>query len=152
MLALVGPWLLAGAAFAAAGGVPERACPARAPVGTGERAASAVVELFVRTAVVGPPESSPSACLPPALTVPGLVYPSYETRFPRRIGSWFQLAPKIRNGRGLWEYAGFLYVSAPDARPAAYQFLLELHGRRWLVSSFEVAPGAVEVEVTNAPT
>jgi hypothetical protein len=150
-LALVASCSL-GAAGAAVARAPERACPESRAVGTGERAASAVVERFLRTAVVRPPESRAKACVPPALAVPGLVHPTYETRYPRRIGAWFQLAPKIRNDRGLWEYAGFLYVSAPDVRPAAFQFLLELHGRRWLVSSFEVAPGAVEVDAANAPS
>lgn len=151
-LALVGVWLLAGAAGAAIDRTPERTCPGAPRPGADERAAFAVVEVFLRTAVVRPPESSANACTPPALTVPGLVPPRYETRYPRRVGAWFQLAPRIRNDRGLWEYAGFLYVSAPDARPAAYQFLLELHGRRWLVSSFEIAPGGAEVEIANAPT
>jgi hypothetical protein len=84
--------------------------------------------------------------------VPGLTYPRYETRLPRQVTAWFQLAPQIRNAHGLWEYAGFLHVSAPDAAPAAFQFLLELHGRRWLVSSFEVAPGSAEIDVGKLPT
>ncbi len=43
-------------------------------------------------------------------------------------------------------------VSASDARPAAFQFLLELHGTRWLVSSFEVAPGSAEIDTGKMPT
>jgi hypothetical protein len=130
---------------------PARLCPGSAHVGGSERAANAVVELFLRTAVVSPVAQARS-CRWPTLTVPGLVHPRYETRFPRRIAAWFQLAPRIRNARGLWEYAGFLHVSAPDAAPAAFQFLLELHGRRWLVSSFEAAPGSAEIDVGKLPT
>jgi hypothetical protein len=131
---------------------PERLCPGAAPAGTSERAAEAVVEIFLRTAVVRSRDPKPDACVPPGVAVPGLVHPRYETRYPRRLEGWYQFAPRIRNERGLWEYAGFLYVDAPDADPAAFRFLLELHGRRWLVSSFEVAPGAVDVAVENIPT
>jgi hypothetical protein len=156
-LALVGSWSLAEDAGAAVERTPERVCPAPALLGASERAAGSVVTHFLRTAVVRQAGSSQgssarAACLPRNVTVPGLAYPSYETRFPKRIEAWFQLAPRIRNARRLWEYAGFLHVSSPDARPAAFQFLLELHGRRWLVSSFEVAPGSAEIEMENAPT
>ena len=143
--------LVAVDADASVEGTPERRCPGAAHVGAGERAANAVVELFLRTAVVRP-ASQPRSCRRPTLTVPGLVPPRYETRFPAQIAAWFQLAPRIRNARGLWEYAGFLHVSSPDAAPAAFEFLLELHGRRWLVSSFEIAPGSAEVDIGKAPT
>jgi hypothetical protein len=135
----------------AAAGPPERRCPGTAHLGTSERAANAVVERFLRTALLPRPPAQRS-CRPPTLTVPGLVHPRYETRFPAQITAWFQLAPKVRNPRGLWEYAGFLHVSAPDAAPAAFEFLLELHGRRWLVSSFEVAPGSAEIDTGKMPT
>jgi hypothetical protein len=144
--------LLCMRASAAPARSPEPRCPSRAYVGTSERAAEAVVEVFVRTAVVGSAGPKPGACVLPSVAVPGLVHPRYETRYPQRLDGWYQLAPKIRNDRGFWEYAGFLYLSAPDVRPAAFQFLLELHGNRWLVSSFEVAPGAVEVNPENTPT
>jgi hypothetical protein len=138
-------------AGASVGSPPERRCPGAAHIGASEPAASRVVELFLRTAVVVPAPHARS-CRRPTLTVPGLVHPRYETRFPRQIAAWYQLAPRIKNGRGRWEYAGFLHVSAPDAAPAAFEFLLELHGRRWLVSSFEVAPGSAEFEPENTPT
>jgi hypothetical protein len=150
-LSLPGLWSTPATAGAAVARAPERTCPGAAHIGASERAADAVVELFLRTAVVRPARPGRS-CLPPTLTVVRLAHPRYETRFPRRIAAWFQLAPRIKNAGGLWEYAGFLHVASPDAPPAAFQFLLELHGTRWLVSSFEVAPGSAEVEVGNAPT
>jgi hypothetical protein len=118
------------------------------PAGSSERAAERVVQRFVRVAVV----NAPSACDTSTLTLPGLAHPRYPTGAPGKVVGWWQLAPRVTNAKGLWEYAGFLWLDAPDAAPAAFEFLLELHGKRWLVSSFAVAPGDSEVDLAKAPT
>jgi hypothetical protein len=123
------------------------ACAGRLPVGTGEQAAERVVQLYVRTALAGR-----AACVATRLSLPGLESARYETARPASVQGWWQLAPRIRNARGLWEYAGFMWLDAEDAEPAAFEFLLELHGRRWLVSSFRRAPGSAEVNFANAPS
>jgi hypothetical protein len=125
----------------------DAACAGRLPVGSGERAAERVVELYVRTAVAGR-----QACMATRLSLAGLEPARYETARPASVEGWWQLAPRIRNARGLWEYAGFMWLDAADAEPAAFEFLLELHGRRWLVSSFRRAPGSAEVNFANAPS
>lgn len=89
----------------------EPSCSQPSPIGSTERAAERVVNLFVQ------------ACYPDA------------------VGAWYQLAPRIRNAAGLWEYAGFLYLEARDRPPAAFEFLLELHGDRWLMASFVLVDG-----------
>jgi hypothetical protein len=123
------------------------ACAPRVAGGTGERAAERVVELYLRTVVAGR-----AACAESRLSVTGLDPARYETRRPASVEGWWQLAPRIRNPRGRWEYAGFMWLDAADAAPAAFEFLLELHGRYWLVSSFERAPGSAEVNFANAPS
>jgi hypothetical protein len=117
------------------------------PAGATERAADRIVERFLRLAVV-----QGRASCDEAMGIPGLEHPRYATRMPGRVAGWWQLAPRIRNANGLWEYAGFMWIDAPDAPPAAYEFLLELHAERWLVSSFAKAPGSAEIVIENAPT
>jgi hypothetical protein len=144
--------LFGGAHATAADGV-ARPCAPTLPPGASERSAEAVVELFLRTAVVQRTGARTAlACRASNLLVPRLKHARYATRFPGRLQGWYQLAPKIRNARGLWEYAGFLHVSAPQTAPAAYEFVLELHANRWLVSSFQAAPGAAAVDFANAPS
>jgi hypothetical protein len=118
------------------------------PSGSSERAAERVVERFVRVVVV----RSGSSCESQTLELPGLEHPRYATQAPGQVVGWWQLAPRITNAKGVWEYAGFMWLDAPDAAPAAFEFLLELHDGRWLVSSFAVAPGGAEVDPTKAPT
>jgi hypothetical protein len=123
------------------------ACAQRVAVGSSERAAERVVGLYLRKVVVGR-----AACAESRLSVAGLDPTRYETSRPASVEGWWQLAPRIKNPRGLWEYAGFMWLDAADAEPAAYEFLLELHGSRWLVSSFERAPGSAGVNFANAPS
>lgn len=77
---------------------------------------------------------------------------AYETERPDELGGWLQLAPLIRNDRGYWEYAAFVWLDAPDAAPAAYELLLELRGDRWLVAVLRRAPGSAAVVPANFPT
>lgn len=116
--------------FAAHPAASSSAC-ARAPAGSTERAAEAVVEAFVGCIAGASPDT---------------------TRFPARVEGWYQLAPRVRNARGRWEYAGFVWLDAPDAAPAAFELLLELRGNRWFVSSFSRAPGSAELDLSNVPT
>jgi hypothetical protein len=127
---------------------PSSHCARRGPAGASERAAGVVIERFLHTTVVG----IPGGCGSSTLAVAGLAPARYETRLPQRVDGWYQLAPRVRNAKGLWEYAGFLWVDAPDADAAAFEFLLELHGNRWLVSSFVAAPGSAEVDPAKMPT
>jgi hypothetical protein len=148
--ALLGTVLLLGNPASAGRADPQHhdaACARRPPTGSGEHAAERVVELYLRTVVAGR-----AACIESRLSVAGLDPARYETSRPASVEGWWQLAPRIRNPRGLWEYAGFMWLDAVDAEPAAFEFLLELHGRRWLVSSFELAPGSAEVNFGNAPS
>jgi hypothetical protein len=148
--ALLGTVVVFGSAASPGRAEPEHhaaACARRLPVGGSERAAERVVELYLRTVVAGR-----AACTESRLSVAGLEPARYETTRPASVEGWWQLAPRIRNARGLWEYAGFMWLDAADAEPAAFEFLLELHGRRWLVSSFELAPGSAEVNFANAPS
>jgi hypothetical protein len=147
--ALLGTVVVFGSAASPGRAEPQHhaaACARRLPVGGSERAAERVVELYLRTVVAG------RACAESRLSVAGLDPARYETTRPASVEGWWQLAPRIRNARGLWEYAGFMWLDAADAEPAAFEFLLELHGRRWLVSSFELAPGSAEVNYANAPS
>jgi hypothetical protein len=133
---------------AAASTRPALSCARHGHVGTSERAAGVVIQRFLRTTVV----RAAGECEPSTLAVAGLESARYDTRLPERVDGWYQLAPRVRNAEGLWEYAGFLWVDAPDADPAAFEFLLELHGKRWLVSSFRRAPGSAEIDVSKLPT
>jgi hypothetical protein len=150
LLAAVGLWALVPVADQVARATPRPSSPCvrSAAVGSSERAAGAVIEEFLRGVVV----RTDRACGSSSFGVPGLEPARYETRFPARAEGWYQLAPRIRNAKGLWEYAGFLWVDAPDAAPAAFEFLLELHGERWLVSSFRTAPGSAEIDLSKLPT
>lgn len=150
LLAAVGLWALVPVAGkgAAATTRSSSACVRSGPVGGSESAAGHVIERFLRAAVV----RVSTACGGSALAVPGLTPTKYETRLPQRVEGWYQLAPRVRNARGLWEYAGFLWVDAPDAQPAAFEFLLELHSNRWLVSGFRRAPGSAQLDLSNLPT
>jgi hypothetical protein len=129
-------------------------CERPLPTGASEPAAEAVVERFLRVAVVLDTSGKTDSrrCGVERLGVPGLAPARYPTSAGRQVEGWYQLAPRIRNARGVWEYAGFLYVHSPSTPSAAFEFLLELRGQRWLVSSFRVAPGSAEVDFTKAPT
>lgn len=115
----------------------EASCSQPIPSGSSERAAGRVVDLFVRTRGCRAQLAAPR--LNPALVSPRLAL--YQSRSPDDFGASYQLAPRIRNAAGLWEYAGFLYLVARDRPPAAFTFLLELHGARWLVASFVLVDG-----------
>jgi hypothetical protein len=141
----VGVLLVAFAAAAcltvAVGGVArsraEPSCSQPIPSGSSERAAERVVDLFVRMRGCSAELATPQ--LKPALVASHLAL--YQSRYPDDVGAWYQLAPRIRNAAGLWEYAGFLYLEARDRPPAAFEFLLELHGDRWLMASFVLVDG-----------
>lgn len=130
-------------------------CREPIPTGSSKHAAERVVELFLRTTLVArKPAAVRAASRPvdpacgaevvsPALA--GSTLPSYATRYPDRITAWYQLARRIVNARGRWEYTGFLYLGAPDAPPSAFEFLIELRGNRWLISSFVLVDDDVEL-------
>jgi hypothetical protein len=136
---------------AAAAEGPRSPCRQGQSIGATEHAAGVVVETFLRTVVLEWEPQHVSSCAG-ALAVAGLVPARYATRFPQRAQGWYQLAPRVRNANGRWEYAGFLWVDAADAAPVAFELLLELRGNRWLVSRFRRAPGSAEIDVSKLPT
>jgi hypothetical protein len=139
------------AQVAAARTTPAAPCHV-GPVGAGEGMADALVKRYLHTVVVHDASRPTKACEGRLLAVAGLAPVRYETRIPVRVQGWYQLAPRIRNAKGLWEYAVFLWIDAPDAKPAAFELLLELHGDRWLVSSIRRAPGSAEIDLSKLPT
>jgi hypothetical protein len=135
------------ASFAAAaslilglGGPPgprKPACSQPIPSGSSKLAAEHVVDLFVRTTLVGEKPACRAQLVSPALgrELAASRLAIYPSRYPGEVGGSYQLAPRVRNPAGLWEYAGFLLLQSPDGPPAAFEFLLELHGDRWLMWS-----------------